>query len=779
MNQKKPMRKEPSPKGPRTKASVASGRAVKKTAKTIGTTLLTIFLILIITGCIVAGAMAVYVSQCLKMESGIDLNYLKYNQNLTTLVYAYQENGEPIEIQQLHGSENRIWEDLKDIPDNLQKAFVSIEDERYYTHQGVDWKRTISAFANLFLGVYDSNQGGSTITQQLIKNATGENDVTIVRKVNEIFAALALDKEYSKDEILEAYMNTLYLGSGCYGVRTASEKYFGKDTSELNLAECAIIAGITKSPDKYNPLRHPEETKKRQEYCLSKMRDLGYITETQYKEAVNYKLVYTNSDEYLNANQPDDSTDDDTQDTAEEKDKYQSWYIDTMIDQIIDDLCDEYGYSKSYASKQIYYGGLRIYSAVDLNAQAIIEDVFENYKGFIDDSDKAIRAQAAMTVMDYNGRVICIAGGAGEKPGNRCLNRATDSPRQPGSSIKPVTAYAPGIEYDAITWATTFIDEPTVNVKGKMWPRNYSNTYSNQPTTVQNALERSLNTIPVQIVSTLGFDRCFNFADKNLHISTLVKDGKNSDKNYSSLAVGGMTKGVTSWDLTAAFAPFGNGGIYNKPFTYYKVLNTKGDVLLEHKDNPETAMSADTATVMNKLLQTVMTGPSGTGRGYGLKNQPVFAKTGTTTDAKDRWFVGGTGYYVSAVWYGYDKPKEITMRTNPAGSIWREVMNRLHEDLKWKDFQTSADVVQATYCKWTGKLAGPGCWDTAVGWFKKSHMGETCDGVHFGLSTTFSETTTANGGGEATTAPPQPTTTAPPPPTTTVPQPQNPEEPQQ
>lgn len=765
MNQKKPAKKKPSLKLPKSKVGTAGTRAARKTFGAVATTLLTIFLIFVITACIVAGSMAVYVSKCLDLESGIDLEYEKYNQNQTTIVYAYQDNGEPIEIQQLHGSENRRWEDLEDIPKNLQHAFVSIEDERFYTHSGVDWKRTISAFANLFVGFYGSDQGGSTITQQLVKNITKSNDVTIVRKVNEIFSALALDKENDKDKILEAYMNTLYLGSGCYGVRTASEKYFGKETSELTLPECAIIASITKSPDAYNPLRHPDKAKERQEYCLSKMRDLGYISEAEYKQAVDYKLIYTNSDEYLYANQEETEGEGESgglnelnPEITEDEQKYQSYYIDTVISEVVDDLCEEYGYPKSYASNQIYYGGLQIYTAVDLNAQAIIDDVFENYKGFIDDSNRAIRAQASMTVMDYTGRVVCISGGAGPKPGNRCLNRAKDSPRQPGSSIKPVSAYGPGIEYDAITWASAFIDEPTVSKGGKMWPRNYSGTYSNKPTTVQNALERSLNTIPVQVVQRLGVDVCYNFAVDNLHLSTLISDGKDTDRNLSSLAVGGMSHGVTSWDMTAAFAPFGNGGVYNKPYTYYKVLDSKGDVLLEHKENPETAMSADSATIMNKLLQTVMTGPAGTGRGYSLGNQPVFAKTGTTTDVKDRWFVGGTPYYVAAVWYGYDIPKQITMSTNPAGSIWREVMKRLHSGFEWKNFKTSPGVVQATYCTWNGLLAGETCTETAVGWFKKSHMGGTCNGVHLGMeesSTDMEETTVAE-----TTAPTTTTTTA-------------------
>lgn len=647
----------------------------------------------------------------------IDLEFYKQNQDQTTIIYAYDESNDPVELVRVHGSENRVWVASEDMSEWLGKAFVALEDKRFEKHGGVDWIRTIGGVAKSKF-----KAGGSTITQQLIKNLTGENGRTINRKYNEILSALNLEKHYDKPVILEAYLNTIYLSEGCYGVKTAAEKYFGKDVKDLNLAECACIAAITQTPTTYDPLINPQNNKARQEMCLKMMLDQKMISKEQYEEAVNYKLIFTNSADYVPSNENINKE-------LSNENEIWSYYVDYVISSVIKDL-KAAGYSNYEATRMVYSGGLRIYSAVDLKIQDIVEDVYMHRKNFPTEavSDSKNASQSAMTIMDYSGRVVAICGGAGEKTENRSNNRAVSAKRQPGSSIKPLSIYAPAIEENFITWSSK-IKNYGITWDGSIWPKNYGGDPGspNSYVTAQYALSISYNTVPAQILMMMGFEKSYGYVTDTFHISTLSNDDRYSP---SPLATGGTRGGATTLEMAAAFASFGNGGKYYKPYCYYEVTDSTGEnIVLKTNSEPEQIISPETSYVMNQMLRTVFTGSVGTARGYGVKGFTTFGKTGTTTDNFDRWCVGGTPYYIAAVWFGYDYNKQIMASGSPAGRIFKTVMDQVHEGLAAKSFDQFSDkVVQRTYCTRTGLLASNSCPSTASGWYKMSNLPATCAG---------------------------------------------------
>ena len=703
-------------------------------------------------------------------ESLIDLDFYRQNQDQTTIIYAYDESGSPVEFVRVHGSENRVWVESENMSEWLGKAFVALEDKRFEKHSGVDWIRTIGGVAKSRF-----QQGGSTITQQLIKNLTGENGRTINRKYNEILSALNLEKHYDKPTILEAYLNTIYLGEGCYGVKTAAEKYFGKDVKDLNLAECACIAAITQSPGIYDPLMYPinekasekqsMSLKDRQVMCLKMMLEQGIITNEQCNEAVNYELVFTNSEDYV----PAEIT---VNKELAGEDEIWSYYIDYVISSVIKDL-KAAGYSNYEATRMLYSGGLRIYSAVDLKIQDIVEDVFENRKNFPTEAvkDPKDASQSAITIMDYSGRVVAICGGAGEKTENRSNNRAVSAVRQPGSSIKPLTIYAPAIEENFITWSSK-IKNYGIMWDGELWPQNYGGDKGspNSYVTAQYALSISYNTVPAQILMMMGFEKSFGFVTDNFHITTLSDQDRYSP---SPLATGGTSGGTTTLEMAAAFATFGNGGKYYKPYCYYEVTDSSGEnIILKSNPEPEQVISPETSYVMNQLLRTVFTGSAGTARGYGVKGFTTFGKTGTTTDNFDRLCVAGTPYYVAAVWFGYDYNKQIMASGSPAGRIFKTIMDRVHEGLAEKSFDQFSDkVVQRNYCTRTGLLASSSCPSTAVGWYKMSNLPATCAGCSGGAPSEEPTEKPTSSSEEPTSAqtPPEPTSNTPPPESSSAP----------
>ena len=639
----------------------------------------------VILGAVVGGAMLGFI------DNSTELIANEYNMDFTSIVYSIDsKTGEAIEYDRLYSEQNRIWADLERIPENLKNAFIAIEDERFLKHNGLDLKRTFGAFLGYITG--NDSYGGSTITQQLIKNVTGDKDRSPIRKIREIIRAVNLETKMSKDQIIEMYMNTIYLGQGCHGVQAAANVYFSKDVSELTLEECASIAGITQYPSKYDPLLNYEEHKKKQEIVLTKMEELGYITKEECEKAKSAELKLKKG-------------------TAKKDGmKIQSYFTDQIVLDVQRDLMTRNKMSESEATKAIFKGGLKIYSTVDPKVQRAMEDVFTNESNFPGWGE--VKPQSAMVVIDpYTGQVRGIVGGKGEKTDNRGLNRATQTLRQPGSSIKPLSVYAPAIEHGVITPATIVDDSP---LKIGDWePRNSDYKFRGK-ITVREALEWSRNIPAVRILDKLSVDKSFNFLTKNLKISTLVSgekraDGKvYSDKFYSSLALGGLTDGVSVMEMTAAYSTFVNGGIYTKPITYTKVVDAKGRVILENKPETHKAMSDTTAYTMAQMMRGVVL--NGTGGAANLANG-VFAagKTGTTSDDIDRWFVGYTPNYVGGVWFGYDIPKKMSGLGNPCASIWKKVMDQIHKDVQVKKLVQPNNMAVRAVCQITGKIATDIC----------------------------------------------------------------------
>ena len=671
-----------------------------------------------VVGVVCLSVIAIYGYSVVHGDPVFNLTEEKYSQNQTSFIYGYDNDDNIVEITRLHGEENRIWVSSDEMSKYLTAAFVAAEDERFEKHNGVDWKRTIGVTVTM------SGEGGSTITQQLIKNLTDQNDVTFVRKFNEILSALNIEKHYEKTEIIEAYLNTVYLSHGCYGVKTASEYYFGKEVSDLNIAECACIAGITKAPTKYDPLNEDGDYRRRQLWILGKMLECEFITQQEYDDAVAYEMIFTNSENYQGSQVEHETN-------AEESKEVNSYYTDYVITEVMGDL-QKMGYSAKKAKDLVYGGGLKIYTAIDFDVQNSLEDVYENYRKMPDET-----VQGACAVMNYEGRVLGIIGGTGEKTANLTFNRATQAERQPGSVIKPLAVYGPAIEKSLqddntnIYWSTPIEDKPLLKVNGKMWPTNEGGGYSGSLVSVQKGLAKSLNTISVRTLDKIGIDYSFDYITNKFHLSTLDSV---IDCDYAPLATGSLTHGATVLEMTAAYAAFGNGGYYYEPYCYYKIEDSQGNVLIEKdaEKTKESALSNSSAWLMNKLLQTVMT--SGTGRSYKISGVECFGKTGTTSDSKDRWFIGGTPEYVSAVWYGYDTPKEIkyNLSSNPSGTLWNLVMNGIY-DANGKNvtkFESCDDLTNREFCGGCGKLReGTGYY----GWFDKNNMPGNCSGDHEGL----------------------------------------------
>lgn len=693
----------------------------KKKSRTVLKVLLSIFLIGVITACVVVGAFLIYVFKFVDVDTGQDLNNLKLE--YTSVIYIKDGKNKDgtdkyVEYKQLHGSQNRLWVDYDQMSENLGHAFISAEDKRFETHKGVDWKRTGAALLNEFTNVLGSRQGGSTITQQLIKNITNDNDVSYTRKIREIMRAQYIEKMYSKEVILECYLNTVPLGNGTDGVEVASCYYFDKHAKDLTLTQCAALASITKAPTTYDPYTHPEENKTRRDWVLDEMYDNGYITKEQCEEAKKADLgLRKNPSTVLSSN-----------DTVEEG--VNSYFVDALIEDVIDSLVEKKNWDEEYAEAQIYKGGFKIYATMEKSVQTKLEKVFsddDNFMKVYTDSDK--KPQAAITVMDYSGHVVGIIGGRGEKTGNRVLNRAWQSPRQTGSAIKPISAYAPAIEYNLITYGSKMVDEPVAKVNGSQWPVNYTGYYSGT-VSILRALQVSMNTIPVKLVQEMGIEKSFNFVTKNMGVTTYYSgqkvNGKTADdRNLSALALGGANYGITTTELTAAYCTFGNGGIYYKPHTFTKILDQYDNVVINASEDKHRAISEETAGVMCKMLQTVTT--DGTSTQAKIGDWPIMSKTGTTSDTKDRWFVGCSPYYAASVWFGMDNNDSMRgLYSNPALKLWRAAMVELHEDKELKDFPDSDSVVYIRYCTHTGKVAKTGCPSTAYGYFKKSYM-PVCD----------------------------------------------------
>lgn len=710
-----------------TKAVSDKKKKKKKGKRRFLKVLLTSFLVLVITGTLVCSAFGIWVfslnDEVVEEMSKYNLNDLAISNydfsntsgalNMTSTIYVDNGDGVYTEYKRLHGVEDRVWVDYseelaksgdaeyKGIPQNLANAFIAIEDKRFATHSGTDWVRTISAFINMIFPS-GSNYGGSSITQQLVKNLTGYDDRTIKRKVTEILGAKYIEENYTKEVILECYLNKIPLGHGKYGVEAAANYYFNKSVNELTLLECASLASITQSPTYNAPDTYPDNNKKRRNTVLWQMYDQGFITKEEYDTAINEELV-------LSVNSGNVS-----------KEAINSYFVDALIEQVQNDLIEEYGYNKTYASELLYIGGFKIYATIDPQIQSAMESVYTNSATYALTAKNGAKMQGAMTIVDYNGNVKGIVGGIGEKVENRGFNRATSAVRQPGSTIKPLSAYAPAIEKNLITYSTMLNDTAT-NYNG--WkPVNWYGSYWGN-ITVKYALERSVNTIPVYLVNKMKPQVPYDFLTQKVGITTLEKE----DVDLSPMGMGGTRGGFTTIESAAAFAVFGNGGYYYEPKLYTKVLNQSDEVVLDRPGKGSRAISSDTATVMNKLLQNVVYGANGTGKdaASSIPQMKFYAKTGTTNDQKDLWFVGGSPYYVGSCWCGYDIQQDISS-SSIALKMWTAVMSKVHKDLPAKEFEYSKYVVDRYYCTQTGGLATTACPGKDIGWYKQNNLPGVC-----------------------------------------------------
>lgn len=597
--------------------------------------------------------------------------------DMTSIIYVKNASGEWEEYHRLHGDENRIWAPIEKMPKNLQNAFIAIEDERFESHSGVDWKRTFSAVGNELFKFSATEFGGSSITQQLIKNITSDKKRDYTRKVREIARALYVETQLSKTDILEAYLNTIALGNGICGVQVAANYYFNKNVEDLTLLECASIAAITKNPTKYNPISNMDENKQRRNTVLLKMLELGLVEKKDFNEVYNQDIVIDNTQK---------------ENFEEEINNY---FVDTLIEQVTTDLAEKYNCEEGIASQMLYSGGYKIYATIDTDIQTLLEKTYldkTKYFGEYKTVDgKKEYVQSAMTILDYSGHIVGIVGGTGEKTVNRSLNRAYTVPRQPGSTMKPLGVYTLAIENDILNYTSIVEDAPVKNYypTGKPGPREWFGGYKGD-VPLNYALRKSMNAVPVKLLKEkIGIDTSYEFLTQKLHFKHLIKE----DKNLSSLALGGCHHGITPTESAAAFSIFGNGGVYHKPTTYYKVEKTNGEVVLEHDEKGEQVISGATATIMNHMLREVVYQSEGTARtvaGFNYKMK-AYAKTGTTSDTKDAWLVGGTPYYVGAVWYGFDHNHQVS-NNNMAKNIWRDVMKEIHKDLEKKEFIDSEDV---------------------------------------------------------------------------------------
>lgn len=662
---------------------------------------------------------------------------------------------------------NRIWVDIEDVPQHVQDAFVAIEDERFYEHNGIDLRGIIRAGVRGVASGFKRTEGASTITQQLLKNSVfdfmSESTTAekVERKLQEQFLAVELEKNMTKEEILEAYLNTINLGQNSLGVQAAANRYFNKDVKDLTISEAAVIAGITKSPTGYNPISNQEKNRERQEMVLQHMRDQGYISSSEYEEAMAddvYARIQT------------------TNQVKSETEVF-SYYVDATIEQVLNDLQEVKGYTSQQAYNLVYYGGLTIETAQDPEIQAIMDEELgneENYpsnvrigldyaltvvkpdgeqenhskemmeayfkknessnfellfdteeeaQSYIDAykaavveegdtvyerSEMTIQPQASMVVMDQStGYVKGIVGGRGEKTANLTLNRAVDTVRQPGSTFKVVAVYAAALDSAGMSLASTQYDAP-YNYEGGRPVRNWNGEAYQGWTSLRKGIEQSMNIVAVKTLTDITPALGITYLE-NMGITTLQKETVNGNNDYTqAMALGGLTRGVTNLELTAAYATIANGGVYTKPVFYTRILDRDGNVLIDNTESyTRTVLKDSTAWLLTSAMKDVVN--QGTGGAVRFNGMTIAGKTGTTSKNNDVWFVGYTPYYTAGIWGGFDNNHKLGKgETNYHKLIWKNVMSRIHENLENKDFPKPDSVTSATVCAASGKLPIPG-----------------------------------------------------------------------
>ena len=705
----------------------------RKAGRIIGTLLL----VFVVTLTIFSGIFMAYINSTMRGKVEVYLD--EFETKVSTELYSQDpDTGEWVMYQTLYlNSENRIWTDLEDIPKYLQKAAIAIEDKRFEKHHGVDWKGTTRAIVYTLFG--KNVQGGSTITQQLVKNVTGDNEVTVKRKITEIYRALELEKRYEKDEILEAYLNEVFFGQSCYGVVTASRMYFNKDVSDLTLAECASLMGITNNPSMYDPTLSSwtrENNRERQLTILGAMLEQGKISQEEYDAAKAEDIVFSNgftiSGKYVGSDgtatepEPEEPPTDDTDSPADEeeptiKGRY-SWFTEAMIGDVADALVEKYGITDKardngttytayeQAWDMVHGKGYKIYTTQNPKYQKIAEDVCYDLSNIPYTSSYTNSAgeqvedqlQIALTIVDpTNGYVVAMIGGAGEKQADRVWNWAVNA-RQCGSAIKPLSTYAPALDDGTINGASVIDDYPML-LNGDVWPRNANWRYQGL-TALHKALAQSLNTCAVRTNLAYGVDRSYEFLVNKLGFENLTYT---DSQQVGNMALGGFEKGVTTEEMAAAFATFVNEGVYTKPRTFVRVEDANGNVILENEAQSTVAMKNTTAAIINHLLQEAAL--NGTGYEAQFSGMHIAGKTGSTNSNKDRYFVGYTPYYSCAVWAGYEHNQRIVASGNPCSAIFRKVMSAIHEELPDKDFFSCAGLTSVAVCADSGMLASENC----------------------------------------------------------------------
>ena len=663
--------------------------------------LITLVLIGVLCGCFCGIAFAMYVhiyinpsaqETAAEISKGLGLN-------LNSFIYAKESDSDEYTLYEtIKGKENREWVDSDKIPDTLKNAVVAIEDERFYKHHGVDWVRTIGAVKGWLLG--GTQYGGSTITQQLIKNITADNDYSVKRKVNEIFRAFALEKEIDdKDRILVMYLNTIFLGYNSYGGQTAAMQYFDKDVSQLDLAESAVLAGLTNNPSIYDVYNHPEKVKERQETILAQMLDQKMISQEEYEAAVAEELNYRPYEEYQ----------------QEIKSTY-SYFTDEVIKDVINDLMTEKGYSRLVAENMVYSGGLNIYATIDTKVQNALDEVWANADNFPNTEKYGEIPQSAMVITDKQGNIVGIAGGRGEKTSSRGFSYASDARRQPGSSIKPLATYGPAMDAGIATPDTTVYDRALIqDEEGNPWPMNDGKYPTGRAMTVKEGMTRSLNTISAQLLKQLTPQKSYEFMTQQLGFklvdSRTNEDGTvQSDIDLAPLALGALTDGVTVREMAGGFSTFINDGVYGGTRTYTKVTDSEGNTIMENTPNTDKGFTnVRTAYYMLDCLQNVTA--HGTAYGIQLDGVETGGKTGTTTSNTDIWFCGITPKYSGAVWVGYEHNYRLDgLYGRNAAEIWLAVMQKVHAGDSGLVFDSHPqDFEEVTYCMDTGLLASGAC----------------------------------------------------------------------
>ena len=645
-----------------------------------------------------------YVNTTVVPDVGVTVEELTMSE--ASIIYV-QDNatGEWVEYETLYSRDgNRRIIEYSDLPDHLVQALVDIEDHRFWEHNGVDWYSTASAMIQTLTG--GNTRGGSTITQQLLRTITDDKDVTVQRKVREIFRALEFEKSHTKEEIITLYFNRISFGFQFDGIATAAEGYFGKDVSELSLAESASLVAIINNPSLYDPFydhtyyverdgEHVYRTtrelnKERQELILDRMLELGHISQEECDAAKAETLLFTDSEEYKALHGEEDAA----AESGGSDSVYTTWFTDAVIEDAIELIQEARGCDASTANSLLYSGGYHIYTTLDPDIQEIVDSVYRDPSNFDNPSASGQPLGSAITVIDpYTGDVVAMAGGVGEKEGSRTQNLART--RQPcGSAIKPVSVYAPAIDSNVITPANVFDDYPVrINDYGTGgFPTNSPNRYDGM-TTVYRGLQQSKNTITVRTLELLGTENSFYFMENNLGF-----DLDAADNAISPLAMGGLTYGVTTEEMAAAFAAFANGGIYTEPRTIIEIReNDNETVMVDNSSNSKAAMKETTAYLINQILRSVVT--SGTGTGANFSGMTIAGKTGTTNNMFERYFVGYTPYYSAAVWTGYVERDETIPGGNPAIGIWRKVMEQVHANLENKTFPERPDGISSvTVC---------------------------------------------------------------------------------